>query len=118
MSEDRRTREVPAVGSTIREHRDTLQSIADELRSMGAGQQAERIDAVVAKLKTPTLRGIVAELAHPLVWPTREYALWMAERLTAAGIIICALREDAEITGSRDVIKLANDWLASLGFSD
>jgi hypothetical protein len=116
--DDHSTRRIASVGSTISELRKAIQTIADECRFVGAGHQAEKLEEVKAKLETPKLAGIVAELAHPLYWPTREYALWMAERLTVAGTLIQAFLDDAEITGSTETSAAGKDWLESLGFAE
>lgn len=109
------TSKLPTIGPST-DLRKALLRIADECRLIGGGRQAEQLDQIAERLKTPKLTGIVSELAHPLVWPTREYALWMAERLTVAAEIMRALRDDAEITGSIKTIEAMREWFESMEF--
>jgi len=76
---------------------------------------ADAIDDLARHLRPPKLEGIVAELAHPQMWATREHALQLAAWITDAARIICRLRDDAEITGSTATIADADAWLKSVG---
>lgn len=113
------TKETPVVGETPAGLLKSLARISGAIRAWGAGAQADQLDEIGDKLtrafKPPRLHGVLAQLAHPLAWPTREHGLWMAERLQAAGELLELLRADAEITGSDAVISRLDEWLESLG---
>lgn len=92
-----------------------LRKISDGLRRLGLGVQADQIQRVVDAIETKRLLPALADLDHPLTHPTRETVRYIAENLTIAAEIIIELCEDAEITGSTDVVARANKFLETLG---
>ena len=88
--------------------------VASEVRRMGLGLQADRLEEVADVLVPPTYPGVLARLeAARDVSPRHVEFLvsWMTE---AAGIIR-ELRDDAEITGSDGAMRRADRWLDRLG---
>lgn len=100
---------------TPEEIRRQLLLVAERVKVMGAGKAAEQLRDIAEHLRPPNFEGIVSELAHPQMWPTREHALFLAGRITDAIRIIRRLRDDAEITGSTATITEADEWLRSVG---
>jgi hypothetical protein len=120
VSTDRPTKEMVRA-----EERDTVEAyldaraevlrIASEVRTIGLGMQADRLEAVAAVLAPPSYRGILAalETRHPTV--SAKQAEFLVAWLEEAADIIRDLREDAEITGSTDALSRSAKWLDRLG---
>jgi hypothetical protein len=103
----------PPSEATQKELYDEILRVAEELRSFGFGNQADRLQRVVQQQQdyVPTLDKLVTELAHPLSWPTRGQAAWLTRKLSEAVGIVEEMVLDAEITGSTDVLAQAKAWL-------
>lgn len=92
-----------------------LAKIAESLRALGLGIQADQVQRVLDAIHTKQLLPVLADLDHPLTHPTRDTVRYIAEQLTTAADLIIELCEDAEITGSADAVARANRFLESLG---
>lgn len=117
VERDTETDSVLREGATPDEVHKFLLMVASRVRGAGLGKQADQLDEIAARIWPPKLEGVVASLAHPSFWATREHALWLADRITAASKIIRRMRDDAEITGSADAIVDADAWLQSVGIA-
>jgi hypothetical protein len=106
--------EFPRKDATPAELRTLLLRIADELRLLGVGNQADRIERIVGLLEAPALRGELRQIGHPRTFLTPDGARWLAEQVMAAAGLIAELMADAEITGSDRVMERAREWLESM----
>lgn len=107
--------EFPRVDATPSELRAALLKIAAELRMLRHfGNQADRIERIVDMLAAPRLTGILAQIAHPKSWLTREGGMWLAEQVMLAASIVAEMIPDAEITGSDRIVARARAWLEDL----
>lgn len=102
---------------TPRELQVAIQNIADAVARKGDDDEGivDRLQEIARHLTPPTLPGILAELEHPRVWPTRAHTLWLAGRLSIGAHLIAEFIPDAEITGSTTTAGHAREWLVTLG---
>lgn len=110
--------EFPLPNATPAELRAALLRIADELRQLRVGSQAERIERIVDMLGRPKLVGVLEQAALPKHWITPEGTQWMRDHIMEAAAIIAELMADAEITGSERVLERAKAWLDAIGIVD
>lgn len=92
-----------------------LKSISAQLRSVGFGLQADRLDEIAKELVIPELPGYLSEIGTPYTWVTPSHARYLAELLSIGADIVRSLMADAEITGSTDTLARARVWLRGLG---
>lgn len=110
--------EFPLPNATPQELRAALLRIADELRRLRIGSQADRIERIVGMLERPRLAGVLQQAGHPKHWVTPEGTRWMVEHIMEGAAIIAELMADAEITGSERVLERARKWLDTIGIVD
>lgn len=91
-----------------------LRHVSSDLRKIGLGLQADRLDEITAELAMPTFKGILADIGSPHTWVTSTHARYLAELITIGAGIVRSLMRDAEITGSEDALKRARVWLQTL----
>lgn len=125
---ERRTELRLPIGSAPEAWVRSLRRIADEMRArpFNAGRQAEDLDTLADRfheaLTPPTLRGVLAGLRHPLAWPTREHALWMAKQLQEGARIVTAIVAGFErkqrAAQRAELAKRALGWVEALGLHD
>lgn len=102
--------------ATTRDLKAAILDVAMMLEEQGVNALfVARLREIALALEPPRLEGILTQLEHPRVWPTRAHALWLAERLSVGAHLVAELRGDAEITGSTEVAERAQQWLISLG---
>lgn len=89
--------------------------LASEVRNMGLGMQADRLQEVGDVLAPPTFRGVLVALEDRQRPVSPKQAEFLVEWLNEAADIIRELREDAEITGSQQALKRSAKWLDRLG---
>lgn len=92
-----------------------IRGIARQLRTMGVGMQADRLEELVVELEPPVFQGVLAGVGQPQHWATPKMVEFMARWLTEAAAIIRELVPDAEITGSFHAIDRARAWLDDHG---
>lgn len=120
MAEERPTRVVferhkRGVQDPVRQAFSDMAQMARELRSMGLGIQADRLEAIVVELQPPSFGGILSSLRLPNAWVTPKYVWFLAKRILEGADIIRDLMDDAEITGSSETLERAQAWLELLG---
>jgi hypothetical protein len=91
-----------------------LRHVSADLRKIGLGLQADRLDEIVTELATPTFNGILADIGAPHTWVTTTHARYLADLITLGAGIVRSLMADAEITGSTDALRRARVWLQTL----
>lgn len=103
-----------AAPKNAEEARALLRSLAEEVRMFGLGKQAEILLACADALEPPKLEGLLAGLDAPRAWPTMETVRWIAEHLQSGILLVRELSDDAEITGSLEILERARAWLRAL----
>lgn len=120
MVHERPTKEVVRAGArdaveVYLDARAQLLRVASEVRAMGLGIQADHLKEVANVLVPPTYQGVLVSLEDRQQPVSPKQVEFLIGWLNEAAAIIRELRDDAEITGSQQALKLATRWLDRLG---